>query len=1590
MSAPIAALLFLMFLLVPIGEASAQYYPEDEAFLGGIGDRSAGMPGSDLAADYILKVFADAGLQKVGAQEFLTPVTQLVSASLEVAGKTFSVYPWGPNLVYLPVTPGEGVGGTLIYVGSGDFSSMDGHPIRDSIVLMDMNSGEKWLNAAMLGARAIVFLDSGKSVSGDFGIKKTNTPIAVPRFWVGQETGAELRRLALDSREYRATVKSAAVWKNKMVRNCYGLLPGSNPDLKTELIVLDAFYDSSSPVLGTAPGADEASSILILLSLVRQLAEAPPERPVLFLATVNNGQSIAGTRQFIWSVTARSNHLQREAKQLRKQKRAADRLLAMAQKEDPFSVESGEEREFLARLVEDRAKDRSDDLAREIQYRNAMGQMGMPPSLDPKPYRNLSAIGSLAQLGPIQLQLARQLVRDALPDLQAGLHEIKRRERAIESSVRLRELMDEFKPVLFLNLHLSSHSRSIGLAEMGDTYPVRESVRRIVRSTRLLNFLNQSGAEVSETTGLPNLVRTRVRGSSADTDASRFSGTMRACCDVGILAGLPAVSLVSLDDDRSFWNTPHDTGDRTDRANLLALSRFLPPLLTRLFSHPSLRLASESGIPGLASLEGRAMIVRQGELFPDRPAPGTIVSVIQGSSVFRAMVHRDGSFFIPGLANRRVSLEKLIVEPYGLDPASGRIAWATDKVKTGKVNYRLAVKRDTASTSLVMFPCTQTDVIQAFNPQTLGYLTKADIIDSVTGAPPLRHWFSRVDGRDTTAISILLEKGTRFKLVMSDSLLRKELLLLNSTSENPEGRGFLAGDPAILPVVPLQVAQDMYHLLRERIERLTRHGIVNRHLETLFQDASGTLKQSSEDIGSYRYEDFWTHVVSSWARLNLVYNEVESTQRDVLGGVMFFIALFVPFAYCVERFLFAFRNIYQQLSAFFLILVATILAIKSLNPAFQLTYSPMVVIIAFFIVGLSLLVSWILFMRFEREMSELRRHASQVKTPQDGKWQAFGAGFSIGVSNLNRRKLRTGLSCLTLVILTFTVMSFTNVKSLHSTARTRIADDASYNGVLLHHQYRLSLGPLTFESVRTLFADGGERVWPRGWIEPPNASERTVGRAFRGERHASLESILGMGEAAPQCVQSAIVRGRWFEPGEEDAVLLPVFIARRLGLDPAGDSDVSISIDGYPFKVIGYFDAAVLDSLKDLDQNSFLPSFLEIKQGEEASEAEIEAMQSGEEVLPQSERFRYASADRTVIVPFKTCIRHGGALKVISVLPRNGDSPFKAADRLSSWLAYPLFVGENGTWYHSAVSTLRYQGAANLLVPILIVIFITLNTMIGHVHERQREIATYTSVGLAPTHVAFLFIVEALSMAVISTVVGYILAQLSAKYLGHTALFSQLTFNYSSLASVACMFLVFSVVFLASLYPARVAATIAMPDVNHSWNLPEPEGDAIVMNLPFLLKGEEENGVMGFLHAYYASHKDTVNEAFITDEIAMSLDVPRGGSAAPPPPACLLLRTTVWLAPFDFGIKQILQLHCCPSMDNVGYLEIAIRMVRISGERSAWVRANRNFVKQLRKQMLLWRLLDDQGKASFEDTATDRMLPGGSIAAAESALRGDD
>jgi hypothetical protein len=369
----------------------------------------------------------------------------------------------------------------------------------------------------------------------------------------------------------------------------------------------------------------------------------------------------------------------------------------------------------------------------------------------------------------------------------------------------------------------------------------------------------------------------------------------------------------------------------------------------------------------------------------------------------------------------------------------------------------------------------------------------------------------------------------------------------------------------------------------------------------------------------------------------------------------------------------------------------------------------------------------------------------------------------------------------------------------------------------------------------------------------------------------------------------------------------------------------------------------------------------------------MEAMESGEDVLAFQSRYHHVPGDQTLIVPYQTLMAFGGEIKSVAIRLQSEEVISTTAGKLVDRFGLTLFSGEDGgTFIYHASDALSYSGVPNILIPLLISVLIVLNTMIGSVYERKREIGVYTSVGLAPFHVSFLFIAESLAFAVLSVVLGYLLAQSSAALFATTSLWQGITVNYSSLAGVFAMILIILVVLVSVIYPSRVAAEIAIPDVNRAWTMPEAEGNEISLTLPFLMKYKEQQGIGGYLREYYNAHRDVSHGLFTTDELHLEYYCPTAEIFGLRGPEhcerdCIQMRTRVWLAPFDFGVKQSVQLTFCPAAEDPDdYLEIQVQVERESGEENAWHRINKAFLNDLRKQLLVWRSLDDEAQAHYK------------------------
>ena len=109
---------------------------------------------------------------------------------------------------------------------------------------------------------------------------------------------------------------------------------------------------------------------------------------------------------------------------------------------------------------------------------------------------------------------------------------------------------------------------------------------------------------------------------------------------------------------------------------------------------------------------------------------------------------------------------------------------------------------------------------------------------------------------------------------------------------------------------------------------------------------------------------------------------------------------------------------------------------------------------------------------------------------------------------------------------------------------------------------------------------------------------------------------------------------------------------------------------------------------------------------------------------------------------------------------------------------------------YTSMGMTNVEGLGALIIPMFIAALIVLNAMMGAVYERFREIGIYSSVGLAPMHIALLFVAEAVVYAIIGVTLGYIMGQGLGKVLIYFNLLQGMNLNYSSWSAIVSSLLV--------------------------------------------------------------------------------------------------------------------------------------------------------------------------------------------------------
>ncbi|MCW5942610.1 MAG: ABC transporter permease [Fimbriimonadaceae bacterium] len=1232
-----------------------------------------------------------------------------------------------------------------------------------------------------------------------------------------------------------------------------------------------------------------------------------------------------------------------------------------------------------------------------------LDSMSVVPKLAP----GAEAIGNLA----LMLETARiwrdRSHRRPIQYVVSGAHSLALQGAREFVAKRLESTDNE--QILTLTLDITGGSRALGSYAEGYFYDYRwEAMDPVRQMSRTLRLHADQYAKV-EGVAIPRMILTdAVNNSDNRTWKNNIPGRFAFDCEPFTMGGYNALTLATIEDSRERVDTPFDRLDRVDLANVARQARTLTVMLWHVLNDPTeargdsrFRVALTPTGPsrmrltgGFARIEGRVVEFDPNQSFiPDISQPNSLVVKIDKLPSYMgvranliAMTEGDKAEFrleglVPINAYPWWMRDRITVSAFRVNPASGEIERAIQQGSFASEEYhsRFELKTSYKSTSLVVFPCVAIDLFDLVDPKRLVALQFFNVFDARDDGPPLDYgffkaWKQNLQTSEVEDTAVLFTPPElRWKLLMSSDF-SPSLVLVNSTKDDPDGAGYLApgasaqGRPigratitlgGRMPNLPLQVARDIVSINQDRMDRFAKYRIVGQGVDELQSQARDEMRLAEEAEGTKTWSAVKRHARAAWGLALRAHPVLQKTAGDVVNGVLFYLFLLIPFSYYVERLVFGNRMLVRQLLVSIAIFIGSFLLLRYIHPAFEIVENPFMIFIAFVMGVLSLIVIAFILGKFESSLKTLKQTQSGIHEVDIGRTSVAMAAFNLGISNMRRRKARTFLTTLTLVVMTFIVLSFTSI--VPELAFNEVGTDfvGSYPGVLVRGP---GLEPLESSVYKTLENEyhGKATIVRRAWYYGADIQEQSNLTLSRADRSFDARGLVGLdpGEAKVTRADRALLPGgRWFEPGEGNVVILPQPVADQLKVAREDVGKASVLFAGVPYTVIGILDTSELRGITDLDGEVFLPADFTLSN----------RMQSENQSLTEDFREFIRLDPATVFfIPADRALALGADIRSVAVGFADPNATRPALKKLMPRLTMNLYAavpnesdpkGPLQVRRFSAFHRSKGTGLGLVIVQMLIAAVFVFNTMVASVFERKREISIFSSIGLAPNHIAMLFFAESLVYGVLGAVFGYFAAQIAAKVIVATGSFQGLYLNFSSVSAVLSAGIVMAIVLLSTIYPAKVASKIAAPALNEAMWDTDPDGDEWDLQLPFSVNANEAMPLVEFLGEWFRAYEEYTIGTFVTSETTLYRRASEFGDA-------FCTETTAWVAPYDLGVSQRLVLSAVPTaLPDV--VQLRLHLSRLSGEPENWVNVNRRFLTNLRKQFLTWRTLEQSQRAEY-------------------------
>ncbi|HEX4124268.1 MAG TPA: FtsX-like permease family protein [Tepidisphaeraceae bacterium] len=1672
--------------------------------------RIIGTAGYDATGKYLTQQFAALGSAvQYKAQPFSVMVPTTASATLDIASDPahpVRIYPFWPAEVRVNSTPTQGITGKLVYVGNADYASIH-PPGGDWIAVVEATAGQNWPQAAYFGAKAILVLGAPDTNYMDLRYHELPVPVDIPRFYVKPGPQADALRFA--TLKGPATIHAAVNWVSKTAVNYYVLVsaPKQIPDGWTGstppgALLISVPYDSSSLVPDLAPGASQAVQTAAGLSLLRDLAKHPLNRPVLMFFSGADSIQFLGQRNMLMALAQSPAFWQQELDASQKTL-SDDRAMLQRLREilpDPASsnVENPGDRDALdrvAKIVETEYSLKQDELftvrrtsitpnsdtAKTIQQDTAY--LATLNELSFELQTNRTADRTTALRSKQMLPIARDFIQRGIESLAGGtvhseygpglIAQVEDRQKLLQDRIDLYHWLagklglNPDPPIAAQNMRLielevgidlSDSGARMGLMYQGD-FAQSSDISMIQDYKDWFTRLEQSardadnGSASQPTDKWFDAIRPIVDFdalSGGRAPQSWLAASMPIPSEMAPAWGVPSFSVITFDDLRRFRDTPADTLANLKVPPILKQLTATRELLFHAWNDPSFR-GGDEWISNNNQFSGQVVSFAEGRPVPDLPRPGFLVTYYYGSGndipgltpelytlgIRRTEVHAcdaDGNYYFEGMPRLGWGgggIDKLFVQAYTVAKNTGEITWCSD---LGDLAASISEYVDLTQTSItplhsIVFKCSEFSLVGLYDPRYLQDLGQVVPLDAVRDSTPQRYDCLLAN----RMMAGFFEPDSRLFLLFRYGQVGNRLVLLNMQSSAgtrvgaehavDAAAGFTLPQLQDIRPLALVTSADFWRLNEIRLTDYAKAGVSNTLIDSMQLDSKQALARAETALQHGQGDRMIAEATSSWANQARVYSATSDMADDVIHAAIFLLLLCVPFSFCMERLLIGSPNIYRQISGMCAIFAIMTALLWSFHPAFKISSSPLIIILAFAIIFMSIVVISVVYGKFDTELKRIRSGRGQIDGTSFARASVLMSAVLLGIANMRRRKFRTALTSITIVLITFAVLCFTSASRYLGSTRLPTGIPTQFPGLMIRQRGFRPMLPMAAENIRAVLptllpakqADRPDAVVERWWcvgsdpdqqydvtatgtphdvsaagepLPPPEDQVVVKGRP----RVFAVEAILGLSPGEQRLATPAhpnplvqILGAKAYQrldSGERNIIYMSQSVAEQLRVR-VGDH---VQIGGIDLQVASIFNGDDFDqqvtmlSGEPITPIDYKSSTLDAG-GRSLSDQSVAALalDSDSTASELSNAYQHLSAGQIVIVPSALArILPDATLRSIAVPLDNEKQVQDVSDDLARRLSVAIFAGhDDGVKLVSAGDLQSVSGGGQVAIPLAIAGLIVFNTMMGSIAERRREIHVYTSLGLAPLHVGALFVAEALTYGLIGTVFGYIVGQLAGTVLLKLGWLGNVTLNYSGTSAMLTMGLILTIVLLSALVPARLASKIAAPSIERNWRVPLPKDGQILAQLPFTINRTAAEGALAYLADFFDAHQEGSIGKFSAGPVEpFDFEDEEGRKSRG-------LKSIIWLTPFDLGVRQHLMLLIHPGQYPDIY-EVQVILQRLSGDDRSWHRMNRTFLTELRKQFLQWRSLSPQRMMQFVEDS--RKLFGNSDAAAMPAV----